>query len=119
MHSVRQWHFPRRAGNKRQRLSSESTAKSKQWLLVGNINSHATVSSQVLMTVTYTLYHTLISIVKADTAVVAAYGVALQALWSFRDLAGLLLSVFLPLSRHDRNNMKDHDMSVYTYLCSC
>lgn len=97
-HSVRWWHFP---GNKRQHLSSESTAKSKQWLLAGSISSHAAVSSQVLLTVTYTLYQAWISIVKADTAALAAPGAALQARCSQRNLGGLRLSGLLPLSRHD------------------
>lgn len=73
MHPVRKWHFQCRAVNKTQHLSSESTLKNKQWLLVENVNFHITASTQLLMTMTYTPYRISICIVKAESTSVAAY----------------------------------------------
>ena len=63
-----------RAVNKTQHLSSVSTVKNKQRLLVENVNFHITASTQLLMTMTYTPYHISICIVKAESTSVTAYG---------------------------------------------
>lgn len=73
MHPVRKWHFLCRAVNKTQHLSSVSTVKNKQWLLVENVNFHIAASTQLLMTMTYTPYRISICIVKAESTLVAAH----------------------------------------------
>lgn len=73
MHPVRKWHFLCRAVNKTQHLSSVSTVKNKQWLLVEIIIFHVTASTQLLMTMTYTPYRISICIVKVESTSVAAH----------------------------------------------